>query len=141
VNTRPGSPPSVFSSLNSVGVSGSAASPRIRRIALGRHEQDRDVRLLAELEAEADPVDARHHDVEAHEVRAEAVEHIEGLTRVRHDPHGEPLLAQDRAQKVGDVRFVIDDEDARVVGDAALSHGPGIGDRHREVDWQYRCQT
>src|SRR5258708_7184541 len=55
------------------------ADDAIRRIALRGDEEDRHVRLLAELEAQADAVDAGHHHVEAYEVGAEAVEDLEGL--------------------------------------------------------------
>ena len=55
------------------------ADDAVGRLALRGDEQDRDVGLLAELETQADAVDARHHDVEAHEVGMEGIEDLERL--------------------------------------------------------------
>jgi hypothetical protein len=64
------------------------------------------------------------------QVGMERVEDVDGLTGVGHHANGEPLLAQHGAEQVRDVRFVVHDQDAGVMADAALGYLAGLGDGH-----------
>jgi len=94
-------------------VVGADAQPdhAIGRIVLRREEEDRDIRIAAELEAEANPVDRRHEDVERHEVGVEFVERLHRLTCVGDRFDLMPGVLEDGADQPSDVSIVVDDED------------------------------
>ena len=89
------------------------ADDTIRWLLLGGDEQDRDVGVASELEAEADAIEARHHHVEGHDVRPYTLERINGLTRIGNNVRRVAFLGQDAREQHRDVAVVLDDHDPR----------------------------
>ncbi|OLC09888.1 MAG: hypothetical protein AUH39_03500 [Chloroflexi bacterium 13_1_40CM_67_9] len=58
------------------------ADHAIRGVVLRRQEENGDIRVAAELQAEADPVDCGHEHVQRHQVRMEVVERVHRLAGV-----------------------------------------------------------
>src|SRR3984957_11823439 len=78
--------------------------------APGRHHDDRDRGMLADLPAELEPVDLGQHQVEQHHVRLLGLQHRQRLGAVGRHQRVEPAHGQVRPDQVDDVRVVLDDE-------------------------------
>ena len=82
-------------------------------LRLRREHDDRDDALGAEAAADLEAVDARHHDVEDHEVEALAGEGLERLLAVARGDDLVALLLEGEAQQLEDRLLVVDQQDAR----------------------------
>ncbi len=105
---------------------------RVHVVRPRREHQDRGLAAAPDLAADIEPILLRQHQVQDHEVRVVAQVERERIVTVARGDHGEALLLQVEAQKLHDVRLIVDHEDPlhglRVygaAGDAGTSNVSG----------------
>ena len=79
-------------------------------VVLRGEEEDGDVGVAPELQAEADAIDRGHEHVQGHQVGMEVVERLHRLTRVGDRLDLMPGLLEDGAHEVRDIAVVVDNE-------------------------------
>ena len=83
------------------------AADLVAGLALGGEHDDRHGRFLADVPADLPAVLDRQHDVQQHDVRLEEIEAALRLAAVRRDHDLEAVLAEIKAQQLGDIAVVL----------------------------------
>lgn len=80
---------------------------------LGRHHDDRHLRVGPDLPADLDARNRRQHDVEQHQVRMDSVEPVQRLDAVSRDLDPQALPLEPDRQGLDEGFLVLHDEDGR----------------------------
>ena len=105
------------------------ANHAIGRVVLRREEQHWYVRIATELQAETDPVDARHEHVEGDEIGVQLGERGHRLARIGDRVDLVTGLGQHRTDQGRDVSVVVDHQDPATRGDRPRA-GRGLLIKH-----------